>query len=112
MTLAESAVPNANIIARIREELAAFERKERTADQLERILAGHFEALEGISYSKLTALRDFESRFVKAQFAEEDPRIDGWDVVLTELRAELDALEKEANQSSEPTSPFGRRGSP
>ena len=78
----------------------AFERKERTADQLEKILAGHFEALERISYSKLKTLHDFEYRFVKAQFADEDPRVESSEVVLAQLRAALDALEKEANQSA------------
>ena len=78
---------------------------------MERILGAHFEALEGISYSKLTALRDFEHRLVKAQFADEDPRIDSSEVVIAELRAMLGAFEKEANQSPEPTAPSGRGSS-
>ncbi len=93
---------NALIIARIKEELAAFERKERTADQLETILAAHFEAIEGIPYSKLKALHHFEYRLVKAQFADADPRIETSKVVLAQLRVVLDALEKEPNQSPAP----------
>jgi hypothetical protein len=104
-------VSNAHIIARIKEELAAFERKERTADQLETILAAHFEAIEGIPYSRLKALHHFEYRLVKAQFADEDPRIESSEAVLAQLRVELAVLEKEANQTSEPTAPSGR-GSP
>jgi biopolymer transport protein ExbB/TolQ len=96
-------VSTASIIVRIKEELASYERRERTADQLEAILAAHFESLEGIPYSKLKALHDFEYRLVKAQFADEDPRIETSEVVLAQLRAVLDALEKEANQPPEPT---------
>jgi hypothetical protein len=92
---------NAAIIANIRGELAAFERKERTADQLETILHGRFEALEGVSYDKLKALHHFEYRLVKAQFTEEDPRIDSSEVVLADLRAVLDAIEKENSFRSE-----------
>jgi biopolymer transport protein ExbB/TolQ len=89
---------NAAIIVRIREQLAAFERKERTADQLEQILAPHFKALEGVAYSKLKALHDFEYRLVKSQFSDEDQSIETPEIVLAQLREALDAIEKEANQ--------------
>ena len=101
---------NAAIISRIKEELAAFERKERTATQIETILAGHFEALEGISYRQLQSLRDFESRVVKADFAEEGFPGENIVAVLGELRTALDVLKEEANQSPEPM-PLKRHGS-
>ncbi len=101
---------NAAIIARIKEELVAFERKERTCTQLETILAGHFEALEGISYRQLQLLRAFESRIVKADCAEEGFPLEPTEAVLGGLRAALDALEKEANQSPEQM-PLKRHGS-
>lgn len=94
---------NAAIIADIRRELVAFERKERTADQLETILHGRFEALEGVSYTLLKALHHFEYRVVEAQFSDEDPRIASSEVVLADLRAVLDVLEKEANQAAQTT---------
>jgi hypothetical protein len=98
---------NTTIIFRIREELDAFEKNERTADQLERILFAHFEALEGIPYSTLKFLHDFEARFVKAQFSDEDPRMETSKTVLSHLRATLETLDQqktktEPNQEAEP----------
>jgi len=87
-------VSNVSIISRIREELVAFERQERTADQMERILAAHFEALEGIPYTDLKALHHFEYLLVKAQFSDEDSQIESRDVILERLRRTLDALER------------------
>ena len=103
----QTRMSNADIIFRIREELDAFERNERTADQLEQILFGHFEALEGIPYSTLKFLHDFEARFVKSQFSDEDPRIDPKETVISHLRKMLEALDQqkintEPNQAPEP----------
>ncbi|MEZ5415566.1 MAG: hypothetical protein R3F03_14770 [Opitutaceae bacterium] len=90
---------NAAIITHIRGELEAFERRERTADQLETILHGRFEALEGVPYADLKTLHHFEYRLVTAQFSDDDPSIESKEVVLADSRAMLDALEKEANKS-------------
>ena len=87
-------VSNASIVAHIEEELAAFERNERTVDQMEKVLAAHFEALEGISYSTLQELRDFEYLLVRSQFADEDSRFESREVVLEKLRHALHAIKQ------------------
>jgi len=85
-------VSNTSIISSLRSELEAFERKERSTEDFIRTLAGGFEALEGVSYATLQELRDFEHRFVKAQFADEDTRFEAPEVVIRKLRAALDEI--------------------
>lgn len=85
---------NASIAAHLKSALAGFERGEIKMHDFERMLAGGFEALEGISYSELQELRDFEHLLVKSQFADEDSRFEPHDVVVRKLRHALDAIEQ------------------